>query len=119
VLGEDERIDADVERYRYVAEHIEGGGAGPGFVAADLGDVDADVLGECLLGEASLFTVAASRVAKSMVITWMSAVTIRTGLLRASLDTENSLAIARPNFSLTGSSVEGSWRASPRRRSSG
>lgn len=55
VLVEDERVCAGVERECDVAEDVEGWGAGAGFVAADLGDVDADGFGEGVLGEAGLF----------------------------------------------------------------
>lgn len=55
VVVEDERICADVEGGGEAAEDVEGGLAGAGFVAAELGDVDADALGEGWLGEPSLF----------------------------------------------------------------
>lgn len=50
---EDEPISADGQRDCEPAEDVEGGlGAGV-FIAAELGDVDADAFGEGLLGEAS------------------------------------------------------------------
>jgi hypothetical protein len=48
---EDERVCAGVERECDVAQDVEGGGGGVGFVASDLGDVDADVVGDGVLGE--------------------------------------------------------------------
>lgn len=51
VFVEDERICADRQGDGDVAEHVEGGRGRAGFVAADLGDVDADGFGECVLGE--------------------------------------------------------------------
>lgn len=49
---EDELIGVGVEREGESADDVEGGLRGALFVAADLGDVDADLVGEGLLGEA-------------------------------------------------------------------
>jgi hypothetical protein len=54
VVVEDEGVGGDGEGEGEVAEHVEGGRGGAGFVAADLGDVDADSVREGLLGEAAL-----------------------------------------------------------------
>ena len=51
VVVEEERVSADVERQRQGSEDVEGGLAGAGFVAADLGDVGARACGELLLGK--------------------------------------------------------------------
>jgi hypothetical protein len=63
VLGESfvvvgEGVDAGGEGVGDAACDVEGGLAGAGFVAAELGDVDADGVGECLLGEAALVACA-------------------------------------------------------------
>jgi hypothetical protein len=71
---EDERVCAGVESKGELAEHVEGGLVGAGFVAADVGDVDAAGVGEGLLGEALLLRRSVSRSAKSMSITWGSSV---------------------------------------------
>lgn len=52
---EQERVCAGLERDGEVAEDVEGGLVGAGFVAADVRDVDAGAFREGLLGEASLF----------------------------------------------------------------
>lgn len=49
-----EAVGADVEGEGEVAEHVEGGRGGAGFVAADLGDVDSNAFGEGVLGEFSV-----------------------------------------------------------------
>lgn len=55
VLVEQERVCAGVQRECEVAQDVEGGLAGAGFVASDLGDVDAAAVGQGLLGQALLF----------------------------------------------------------------
>ncbi len=50
---EEEHICADGEVGGEASEDVEGGLAGAGFVAAELGDVDADVVGEGGLCEAA------------------------------------------------------------------
>lgn len=55
VFFEEEHIRADGEGEGHLAEDVEGGLAGAGFIAAELGDVDADLRGEGRLGESSLF----------------------------------------------------------------
>ena len=52
---EDEVVGGDGEGHGEVAEDLEGGLVGAGFIAAQLGDVDADGVGEGLLGHAALF----------------------------------------------------------------
>lgn len=52
---EDEFVGGDGERDGQRAEDVEGGLVGAGFVAAQLGDVDTDGVGEGLLGHAALF----------------------------------------------------------------
>lgn len=51
IFVEDQSVGADRERYGESSQDVEGGLAGAGFVASDLGDVDADLVGELLLGE--------------------------------------------------------------------
>ena len=51
-VAEDEGVGGDGEGDGDGAENVEGGLVGAGFVAAELGDVDADAVGEDLLGEA-------------------------------------------------------------------
>lgn len=50
---EEEHICADGQLGGEVPEDVEGGLAGAGFVAAELGDVDADAFGEGGLGESA------------------------------------------------------------------
>ena len=52
---EEEHICADGEFGGKVSEDVEGGLAGAGFIAADVGDVEAGELGEGVLGEAGVF----------------------------------------------------------------
>ena len=52
---EEELVCAGVEREREVAEGVDGGLVGAGFVAADVGDVEACEVGEGVLGEAGVF----------------------------------------------------------------
>ena len=51
VVIEEERVGAGVEGEGECAQDVEGGLAGAGFVAADLGDVDGGPVGEHLLGD--------------------------------------------------------------------
>ena len=55
MLSEDERVSRHVHRDGDLGEHVEGGRTRPRFIAADLGDVDADAVGEGLLGQAPFF----------------------------------------------------------------
>ena len=48
VVVEDEQICADVEGEGEAAEDVEGGLAGAGFVAAELGDVEVDLVVFCV-----------------------------------------------------------------------
>lgn len=52
---EDEVVGGDGQSNGEGAQDVEGGLVGAGFVAAQLGDVDADGVGEGLLGHAALF----------------------------------------------------------------
>lgn len=54
-FSEHEPVEADAEDDGEVGEDVEGRCAGAGFVATFLADVDANVVGEGLLGQASLF----------------------------------------------------------------
>jgi hypothetical protein len=54
VLIENERIRADGQSDCELAQHVEGGRGVAGLIAADLRDVDADVLGERALGHFAL-----------------------------------------------------------------
>lgn len=55
VVAEDEAVEGNAEDDGEAGEDVEGGLAGSGLVAAFLGDVDTDLIGEGLLGEPSLF----------------------------------------------------------------
>lgn len=60
VVGvEQERVGAGVEGEGEGAENVEGGLAGAGFVAADLGDVDGGPVGEDLLGDPGCLALSA------------------------------------------------------------
>lgn len=52
---EEELVCAGSEREREVAEGVDGGLVGAGFVAADVGDVESGCFGEGVLGEACVF----------------------------------------------------------------